>query len=103
MPFLFLRREIIMKSSWIFALGVAGVINAQNLNPSPDCVNGPLAKNQVCNASLSPSARAAALVAAMTSDEKLQNLVRYVGIRPSSASFKKWCATSDCFQQIKRS
>ncbi|CAK7200632.1 hypothetical protein SEUCBS139899_003330 [Sporothrix eucalyptigena] len=41
----------------------------------PDCVNGPLANNTVCNTKASPSARAAALVKAMTLDEKLVNLV----------------------------
>jgi beta-D-xylosidase 4 len=44
----------------------------------PDCVNGPLATNKVCDATAEPEERAAALVAAMTSDEKLHNLVRYV-------------------------
>ncbi|KAL2134923.1 hypothetical protein VTI74DRAFT_10415 [Chaetomium olivicolor] len=41
----------------------------------PDCINGPLAKNKVCDRTLSPAQRAAALVAAMTNEEKLQNLV----------------------------
>lgn len=41
----------------------------------PDCVNGPLASLKVCDTTLSPPRRAAALVAAMTTEEKLQNLV----------------------------
>ncbi|KAK4463728.1 glycoside hydrolase superfamily [Cladorrhinum samala] len=41
----------------------------------PDCANGLLAGNQVCNATLSPPERAAALVAALTINEKLGNLV----------------------------
>ncbi|CAK7229970.1 hypothetical protein SBRCBS47491_007428 [Sporothrix bragantina] len=41
----------------------------------PDCVNGPLANNTVCNPRVAPTARAAALVKAMTLDEKLVNLV----------------------------
>lgn len=44
----------------------------------PDCVNGPLKNNTVCNTSASPTQRAAALVAAMTIDEKLVNFVEYV-------------------------
>ena len=44
----------------------------------PDCTNGPLAKNKVCDRSLPPAQRAAALVDALTNEEKLQNLVRYV-------------------------
>lgn len=45
--------------------------------PFPNCVDGLLATNQVCNFTLPPPERAAALVAAMTTEEKLQNLVRY--------------------------
>jgi beta-D-xylosidase 4 len=41
----------------------------------PDCENGPLAKNTVCDTSASPAARAAALVAAMPLSDKFQNLV----------------------------
>ncbi|KAL5383446.1 hypothetical protein DPSP01_005845 [Paraphaeosphaeria sporulosa] len=41
----------------------------------PDCVNGPLAGNDVCNMELDPSERAKALVAAMTIEEKLANMV----------------------------
>ncbi|KAK3679640.1 hypothetical protein LTR78_000015 [Recurvomyces mirabilis] len=41
----------------------------------PDCVNGPLAKNLVCNPQASDADRAAALVAAMNITEKLAQLV----------------------------
>ncbi|KAK3984457.1 glycoside hydrolase [Cladorrhinum sp. PSN332] len=41
----------------------------------PDCANGPLKSNLVCNTSASPSARASAVVAAMTNNEKLANLI----------------------------
>jgi len=44
----------------------------------PDCVNGPLKSNKVCNVTESPANRAAALVEVMQSSEKLQNIVRYV-------------------------
>ncbi len=44
----------------------------------PDCNNGPLVNNKVCDRTLSPVQRAAALVAAMTNAEKLQNLIRWV-------------------------
>jgi xylan 1,4-beta-xylosidase len=41
----------------------------------PDCRNGPLANNTVCDESAAPSARAAALVKAMNITDKLNNLV----------------------------
>lgn len=36
----------------------------------PDCVNGPLKNNTVCNTSASTKDRASALVAALTNEEK---------------------------------
>lgn len=42
----------------------------------PDCTKEPLSKNGICDTSLSPSQRAAALVAALTPQEKVGNLVR---------------------------
>jgi beta-D-xylosidase 4 len=47
----------------------------------PDCVNGPLASNKICDVTADPKERAAALVAAMQPEEKLRNLVRYVSDR----------------------
>jgi xylan 1,4-beta-xylosidase len=44
----------------------------------PDCANGPLKSNKICDVKASPSERAAALVAAMQTQEKLDNLVRCV-------------------------
>jgi beta-D-xylosidase 4 len=44
----------------------------------PDCANGPLRSNKICDASADAAERSAALVAAMTVQEKLANLVRYV-------------------------
>lgn len=44
----------------------------------PDCVNGPLKSNVVCDTSASPEARATALVAAMSNNDKLANLVKLV-------------------------
>ncbi|KAF3011532.1 hypothetical protein E8E14_009984 [Neopestalotiopsis sp. 37M] len=41
----------------------------------PDCTRDPLCSNAVCDTSLSPQERAAALVADLTIDEKLTNLV----------------------------
>jgi beta-D-xylosidase 4 len=43
----------------------------------PDCANGPLKENKICDLSASPAERAAALVAAMQTSEKLDNLMRY--------------------------
>lgn len=44
----------------------------------PDCANGPLKSNLVCNTSAAPDARATALVAAMSNNDKLANLVKFV-------------------------
>lgn len=41
----------------------------------PDCTRDPLCSNAVCDTSLSPQERASALVANLTIDEKLANLV----------------------------
>jgi hypothetical protein len=43
----------------------------------PDCVNGPLSNNTVCDTKAKPSDRAWALVKALNLDEKLANLVEY--------------------------
>ncbi|KAL4894939.1 putative exo-1,4-beta-xylosidase bxlB [Aspergillus ambiguus] len=42
-------------------------------SPFPDCEAGPLSKNAVCDTALDPVSRAAALVAAMTLEEKINN------------------------------
>ena len=42
----------------------------------PDCVNGPLKTNKICDVTASPAERAAALVEVMETQEKLDNLVR---------------------------
>lgn len=69
-----------MKSSWVFAVGAVQIAAAQNMafQSYPDCTNGLLATNGVCDTKLSPPARAKALVSAMNVQEKLQNLMRYV-------------------------
>ncbi|KAF2729351.1 glycosyl hydrolase family 3 N terminal domain-containing protein [Polyplosphaeria fusca] len=41
----------------------------------PDCVNGPMSRNLICSQGADPAKRAAALVANMTLEDKLQNLV----------------------------
>ncbi|EAA28973.2 glycoside hydrolase family 3 protein [Neurospora crassa] len=69
-----------MKSSWAsycLLSCTSALVSAIDLpfQTYPDCVNGPLASLKVCDATLSPPQRAAALVAAMTTEEKLQNLV----------------------------
>ncbi|KAK7056457.1 hypothetical protein VNI00_003012 [Paramarasmius palmivorus] len=43
----------------------------------PDCVNGPLKNNQVCNVTARSIDRAKALVAALTTDEVIQNVDAY--------------------------
>ncbi|KAL2072920.1 hypothetical protein VTL71DRAFT_10244 [Oculimacula yallundae] len=41
----------------------------------PDCVNGPLKTNKVCDLTASPRVRASALIAALLPSEKLQNII----------------------------
>jgi hypothetical protein len=53
------------------------VSRAHGISEFPDCVNGPLASNKVCDPSVPAAERAAALVAAMTLQEKMVNLVEY--------------------------
>ena len=48
----------------------------------PDCANGPLKSNLVCDSSAAPEARAAALVASMSNSEKLANLIK-LRLQPS--------------------
>lgn len=57
------------------ALAASMLSNLAIADRYPDCASGPLANNSVCNMELDPAARAAGLVAAMTIDEKLKNLV----------------------------
>lgn len=61
---------IIAVTSSLIAGGVSGF-------QFPDCANGPLANNTVCNVNAPPSDRAAALVKALNLAEKLANLVEY--------------------------
>jgi len=80
-----------MRYSPAILLGAATVAVAQNaaFQKYPDCKNGPLAKIKVCDTTLSPPERAAALVAALTNEEKLQNLVRCVNSTPLSTAKPK--------------
>lgn len=57
-------------------LAITGVVGLEY----PNCINGPLANNTVCDVTAAPADRAAALVKAMTVAEKLDNLVEYVFI-----------------------
>jgi hypothetical protein len=66
----------------------------------PDCVNGPLKSNLVCNTSATPAARAAALVAAMSNSDKLANLVKYVSCSPKNTPTLNPSLTSH--QQLPR-
>ncbi|KAK4128066.1 glycoside hydrolase family 3 protein [Parathielavia appendiculata] len=65
-----------MKIPWLIC-GISAAVYGLNapFQTYPDCRNGPLAQNKVCDRSLPPAQRAAALVAAMVNEEKLQNLV----------------------------
>lgn len=58
------------------AAGLAGAASSASAFQWPNCATGLLATNQVCNTSLAPAERAAALVAALTIAEKTANLVK---------------------------
>lgn len=62
------------------SLSALVVIGASLMNAAigPDCVNGPLKDNKICDVSAAPAERAAALVAALLTSEKLDNLMRCV-------------------------
>jgi xylan 1,4-beta-xylosidase len=60
----------------LLVLGAAVSVLAANACPPSDCSKAPLKNNKICDTSLSPTERAAALVAAMTQSEKIVNLVR---------------------------
>ncbi|GAB1318406.1 xylan 1,4-beta-xylosidase [Madurella fahalii] len=65
-----------MASLYGFALAFAALIAPARAGVKyPDCANGPLRSNLVCDTSADPAARAAALVAAMNNNEKLANLI----------------------------
>lgn len=55
---------------------VAGTASANVILQRPDCTNGLLKTNKVCDKSLTPGERAAVLVAALQPSEKLQNIIR---------------------------
>ena len=58
-----------------FVLGVAVFYFAGSVCADfPDCVNGPLKANGVCDTTLDAASRAKALIAELTSDEKIANL-----------------------------
>lgn len=75
--------QTIMKwtTSALTAIAVSGVQAAEwfgphypNQNEFPDCGNGPLKDNDICNTDLDPITRAKGLVSAMTRDEKIVNV-----------------------------
>jgi hypothetical protein len=65
-----------IKMKAFLVLGSAASVLAANACPPSDCSKTPLKNNKVCDTSLSPTDRAAALVAAMTQSEKMANLLR---------------------------
>lgn len=73
-----------MKFFQKLGLGLAVVGSAQARFVYPDCTEGKLAKNAICDTSLSRAERAAGLVKSMTVEEKLGNIIRCVEL----ASFK---------------
>jgi hypothetical protein len=62
----------------LLVIGSAALALAGQACPLSDCTKSPLKDNKVCDTSLSPTQRAAALVSAMTLNEKIVNLVRQV-------------------------
>jgi beta-D-xylosidase 4 len=66
-----------MKSSLLSGIALAGLAATQQYPYQfPNCEDGIIASNKVCDRSLSPSERAAAIVEALNITEKLGNLVR---------------------------
>jgi len=61
-----------------YIVGTVLLVSGPSSAAFPDCVNGPLKLNTVCDVAASPADRASALVQAMQSSEKLQNIVRHV-------------------------
>ena len=61
-----------------YVVGVVLLASGPSIAAFPDCVNGPLKSNKVCDVTASPADRASALVQAMQSSEKLLNIVRHV-------------------------
>lgn len=55
------------------ALAATQLVTAQLPRAYPDCQNGPLANNTVCNQAADPVARATALINLFTLEEKLNN------------------------------
>lgn len=75
------------------------LVTAATADLFPDCVNGPLKNNTVCNTSASIQQRAAALVAALTNEEKF-NLTGSTspGVpRLGLPSYVWWSKFSDLF------
>ncbi|KAK1756734.1 beta-xylosidase [Echria macrotheca] len=59
----------------LLIIGSAALALAGEACPLSDCTKSPLKDNKVCDTSLTPTQRAAALVSAMTLNEKIVNLV----------------------------
>lgn len=81
-----------MKGTITVILGLAAYIAAgeedrPRRTTFPNCVDGLLASNVVCDQSASPAERANALVEALTTEEKLQNLVRYESLAPLTSRY----------------
>ncbi|KAF2014679.1 glycoside hydrolase family 3 protein [Aaosphaeria arxii CBS 175.79] len=60
--------------SAITLVGIASLVPLAFGAVGPDCINGPLKSNKICDVDADPTERAAALVAAMRQQEKLANL-----------------------------
>lgn len=61
------------QSGFGLAAAVTGVQAPFSL---PNCIDGKLSSNKVCDSSLPRAERAAALISAMTIEEKLANMVK---------------------------
>jgi len=73
-----MRATTTMKASVSCLVGMSAVAYGldEPFQTYPDCTKPPLSEIKVCDRTLSDAERAAALVAALTDEEKLQNLVR---------------------------
>ncbi|KAK4188873.1 glycoside hydrolase [Podospora australis] len=75
-----------------FVIGLLSIISPVSAGVKyPDCANGPLKLNLVCNTQAAPEARASAVVAAMNNNEKLANLINNApGVSRLGLSAYQW-------------
>lgn len=72
------RLVIMLARTTLASTAIVLLPGLSNAFSYPDCVNGPLASNLVCDPQAPQADRAAALVTALNITEKLSLLIKYV-------------------------